>query len=138
MSRAKQSRAGQRQLERDLFGPEPKATRQKAPRKVKVAPEPPPGRVGSCWACGGCCCTSIPWHCSTCGVTYPAVPQFVQDDIHRVMYLTDLDRLCEKYGVSPPEGLDRESMVDVKTALAKIKKEVYAKNSCGRIETWGL
>jgi hypothetical protein len=71
-------------------------------------------------------------------VTYPAVPQFVQDDIHRVMYLTDLDRLCKKYGVSPPEGLDRESMMDVKTALAVLKKEVYARNSCSGTETQRL
>lgn len=34
----------------------------------------PPGKPGSCWACGNICSPAgEPWTCDTCGVTYPTV-----------------------------------------------------------------
>ena len=74
MSRRKQSRKRQRQLEREMFGPEPKARRTRKRTVPAQTTEPRPTEPGSCWACGNRCWPANgPWTCPYCKVTYPVV-----------------------------------------------------------------
>lgn len=67
----RQSRRRQRQLERELFGPEPRGLRPGRAR-APVLPLPPPAQVpGDCAFCGNCCFPVEEWTCFHCGVVYP-------------------------------------------------------------------
>lgn len=65
----RRSRAQQRRLNRELFGPPPPVRRVRGKRPPRPVPITP-GTPGSCWACGDCCWPTAPWTCPHCGVTY--------------------------------------------------------------------
>ncbi len=77
-----QSRRTQRALEKELFGPEPKAPRYPKERVIKPSKPLPPSTPGDCRFCGNVCAPREPWTCSNCGVTYDPADADAEGWVH--------------------------------------------------------
>lgn len=81
MSRRRQSRRAQRQLERAMFGPPPRPQSTPRTRRARL-PDDLEERIiqaqtpGNCSFCGNVCSPYLePWRCDYCGVVYPPVQE---------------------------------------------------------------